>query len=45
MSGVTPVHKQFTVGKDIPVIRAALLARAQMLDGQIVRNEANSIVL
>ena len=44
MSAVTPVHKQLTIGKDIPVIRPALLERVQMLDGRIVRSEGNTIV-
>jgi len=44
MSGVKPVHKELTVGKDIPDIRAALLKRVQMLSGRVVGSENNSIV-
>jgi hypothetical protein len=44
MSEVKPVHKELTVGKDIPDVRAALLKRVQMLDGRVVRSEGNSIV-
>jgi hypothetical protein len=44
MSEVKPVHKELTVGKDIPDVRAALLKRVQMLDGRVIRSESNSIV-
>ena len=44
MSEVKPVHKELTVGKDIPDIRAALLKRVQMLNGRVVHSEGNSIV-
>ena len=44
MSELKPFHKELTVGKDIPDVRAALLKRIQMLDGRIIRSESNSIV-
>ena len=43
MSEVKPVHKELTVGKDIPDVRVALLKRVQMLNGRVVRSEGNSI--
>jgi len=44
MSAVKPVHKELTVPRDIPVIRAALLKRVQMLHGRVVPSQDNSIV-
>ena len=47
MSAVKPVHRELTIGKDIPELRAAIIKRVQMLDGRIVRSEAtesNAIV-
>jgi len=44
MSEVKPVHKELTVGMDIPDLRAALLQRVQMLDGRVVRSEGDSMV-
>ena len=44
MSAVKPVHKELTVPRDIPVIRAALLKRVQMLHGRVVLSQDNSIV-
>jgi len=44
MSTVKSVHKELTIGKDIPAVQAALLKRVQMLDGRIARSESNTIV-
>ena len=44
MSAVQPVHKELTVGRDLPAVQAALLQRLKMLDGRLVRSEGNSIV-
>jgi len=44
MSSVTPIHKELTVGRDLPAVQAALLQRVKMLDGHLVRSEENSIV-
>ncbi len=44
MSGVQPVHRELIVGRDMPAVQAALLQRVKMLDGRLVRTEANSIV-
>ena len=44
MSSVAPIHKELTVGRDLPAVQAALLQRVKMLDGHLVSLDGNSIV-
>jgi len=44
MSAIQPVHQELTVGKDVPTVRAALLDRIKMLDGQLIRSESNILI-
>jgi len=43
MSAVRPVHRELTVGKDLPEVSNAILKRMQALDGKVVRAEDNII--
>jgi hypothetical protein len=44
MSAVQPVHKELTVGRELPAVQAALLQRIKKLDGRLAHSDGNSIV-
>jgi hypothetical protein len=44
MSSVMPIHKELTIGRELPAVQAALLQRIKMLDGRLVHSDGNSIV-
>lgn len=43
MSEVRPVHKELTVGKELPEVSDAILKRVIMLDGRVARLENNTL--